>query len=220
MRRRLAILGALIMVFSLCGCSGGKKAAFSASKEAYDNINSAYVIVDEYGSNLYEAWRLGIYKEDDLSLDFLAKELNMDKEDLKAGVAYLFYEEEWASLTQEEKEEKISNGESLFDFALELVDSKFSFCVEVVSDTYKANGKVEKVQELLSTAKGQMKMLSEKYSDYEHYPALKGYYTTTNAFFDFCMSPSGSFEQVKTTINDYRNDCRNYEKDLNYIFED
>ena len=59
-------------------------------------------------------------------------------------------------------------------------------------------------------------MLSEKYSDYEHYPALKGYYTTTNAFFDFCQSPSGSFEQVKTTINEYRNDARNYDKDLNY----
>ena len=65
-----------------------------------------------------------------------------------------------------------------------------------------------------------MKTLSEKYSDYEHYPALKGYYTTTDAFFDFCQNPSGSFEQVKTTINDYRNDCRSYNKDLNYIFED
>ena len=30
-----------------------------------------------------------------------------------------------------------------------------------------------------------MKELSEEYSDYEHYPNLKGYYTTTSSFFDF-----------------------------------
>lgn len=81
----------------------------------------------------------------------------------------------------------------------------------VVSGAYAANGE---------TAKAQMKNLSENYSDYEHYPNLKGFYTTTSSFFDFCQNPTGSFEQVKTTINDYRNKARGYISDLDYIFED
>lgn len=68
--------------------------------------------------------------------------------------------------------------------------------------------KVEKAQTALDAAKAQMKELSQEYSDYEHYPNLKGYYTTTSAFFDFCNNPFGSFEQLKDTINH------------DYIFED
>ena len=78
----------------------------------------------------------------------------------------------------------------------------------------------EEAQNVLNNAKTQMKELSERYSDYEHYPNLKGYYTTTSSFFDFCQNPTGSFEQVKDTINDYKNEARDYISDLDYIFED
>ena len=99
-------------------------------------------------------------------------------------------------------------------------DDLFSFCVNSVSAAYKVNGKVEEAQTALDAAKAQMKELSQKYSDYEHYPNLKGYYTTTSSFFDFCNNPTGSFEQVKTTVNDYKNEARDYISDLDYIFED
>ena len=64
-----------------------------------------------------------------------------------------------------------------------------------------------------------MKKLSEKYSDYEHYPNLKGYYTTTKSFFDFCQNPTGSFAQYKNMLNDYRNEACDYISVLDYIFE-
>ena len=85
---------------------------------------------------------------------------------------------------------------------------------------YIENGKVDEVNALLENAKLQMKELSEKYSDYEYYPSLKEYYTTTRSFFDFCQDPTGSFEQIKGTINDYKNDARDYSNDLKYIFEE
>lgn len=71
----------------------------------------------------------------------------------------------------------------------------------------------------MESAKTQMRALSEKYSDYEHYPNLKGYYTTTSSYFEFCQNPEGTFEQVQDTINDYRNKARDYKSDLDYIFE-
>ena len=37
---------------------------------------------------------------------------------------------------------------------------------------------------------------------------------------DLCNSPDGSFEQVKLTINDYKNRIRDLTNDLNYIFAD
>ena len=79
---------------------------------------------------------------------------------------------------------------------------------------------MDEVQTAINTAKEQMKKLSDKYSDYEHYPNLKGYYTTTSSFFDFCQNPTGSFEQMKNTINDYKNEARDYISDLDYIFEE
>lgn len=35
----------------------------------------------------------------------------------------------------------------------------------------------------------QMKEIREKYSDHDHYPALKGYYTAISVFFDSCRNP-------------------------------
>ena len=96
----------------------------------------------------------------------------------------------------------------------------FSVCVLLVSKAYELNGDVEIITNHLSEAKAEMKEMSEKYSDYEHYPNLKGYFTKTNAFFEFCQNPTGSFEQVKDTINSYRNDAREFRNDLAYIFED
>ena len=69
-------------------------------------------------------------------------------------------------------------------------------------------------------AKVLMKKLSKMYSDYEHYPNLKGYYTTTKSFFDFCQNPTGSFAQYKNMLNDYRNEACDYISDLDYILEE
>ena len=99
-------------------------------------------------------------------------------------------------------------------------DGFWEFCVDAICCAYIMNGNADEAQAALDAAKTQMKELSQEYSDYEHYPNLKGYYTTTSSFFDFCLNPSGSFEQVKDTINDYRNDAREYISDLDYIFED
>lgn len=218
----LALAG--IMVLSLTACGGGKnKKAFEASKAAYDNVNAAYEITADFGSDIYEAWRLGIYDDDEVMSDgcaYLAKELHISEDEIAAGVAYSiaeFSNQEWDELSEEDKDNYISKA----DYAFKLMeDDLFSWCVTVVSNAYIANGKAEEAQNYLTEAKAQMKDLSENYSDYEHYPALKGYYTTTSSFFDFCQNPTGSFEQLKTTIEDYKTTARDYNADLDYIFED
>lgn len=220
MKKTIAVILLSGMLFMLCACGGNK--AFDAAKEAYDNVDIAYTIADEMGSDIYESWRLAIYESDEIleeGIEYLASELNVSEEDLIDGAVLTVLEitgQEWDSLTEEE----LKNYRSNIDAALEIMeDELFSFCVAAASNAYEANGKAEEAATALTAAKEIMKEMSEKYSDYEHYPNLKGYYTTTSSFFDFCQNPTGSFEQIKDTVNDYRNEARDYMSDLDYIFE-
>lgn len=223
MKKLTAIILVLVMCVSMTACGGGNKKAFEASKAAYDNVDIAYEITEQFGSDLYEAWRLGIYDDDEILEDgvaHLATELSLSEDELKEGVGYVMAEmtgEDWFEMSDEDKATITENTDIIFGL---MEDNLFSFCVMVVTGAYTANGKVEEAQNALNAAKAQMKELSEKYSDYEHYPNLKGYYTTTSSFFDFCQNPTGSFEQVKDTINDYKNEARDYISDLDYIFEE
>lgn len=220
MKKIISLVLVIIMCLSLAACGGGEKKAFEASKAAYDNIDIAYEITEQFGSDIYEAWRLGIYDDDEILDDgaaHLATELSLSADEIRAGAAYTIYQDEWDTMSEEEKEERIDKADLFFSY---MEDDLFSFCVMAVSNAYVVNGKVEEAQTALDAAKAQMKELSADYSDYEHYPNLKGYFTTTSSFFDFCQNPTGSFEQVKETINEYKNEARDYISDLDYIFEE
>ena len=219
MKRIIALLLVMVISLSLVAC-GGEKKAFEASKAAYENIDIAYKITEQFGSDIYEAWRLGIYDDDEILDDgaaHLATELSLSADEIRAGAIYTIYQDEWDTMSDEEKDELIDKADLFFSY---FEDDLFSFCVMAVSNAYVVNGKVEEAQTALNAAKAQMKELSADYSDYEHYPNLKGYFTTTSSFFDFCQNPTGSFEQVKETINKYKNEARDYLSDLDYIFED
>ena len=222
MKRTIALFLVIAMCLSLAACGGNKK-AFEASKTAYENIDIAYEITEQFGSDLYEAWRLGIYDKDEILDDgakHLATELSLSADEIRTGAAYTIAKilgENWEEMSDDDKKAYAKEADDYFAI---MEDDLFTFCVMCVSGAYAANGKVEQAQTALDAAKTQMKELSQEYSDYEHYPNLKGYYTTTSSFFDFCNNPTGSFEQVKDTINDYKNDARDYISDLDYIFED
>ena len=219
MKKLLALVLAMVMLVSFVGCGGGNKKAFEASKVAYDNIDIAYEIVEQMGSDIYDAWLLGIYDKEELienGAEYLASELLLSEDEIRAGIGCTFAEVlgmSW-NLSESYKKDIIETADDSF-YLFE--DEMFTFCVLSVKNAYEINGKVDEAQDALDLAKTQMKELSEKYSDYEHYPNLKGYYTTTSSFFDFCQNPTGSFEQVKETINDYKNEARDYISDLDYI---
>ena len=218
MKKIFALLLVTIITLSFVACGvkpTNKETAFDVAKEAYDKVDVAYEITDKFGSDIYEAWRLGIYNDDEILADgvgYLASELSLSESEIIAGVALVMADEG-------EEPETLTKSEANYIFKY-MKSNLFSFCVMVVSSAYKANGKADEAQSALDSAKDLMKKMSEKYSDYEHYPKLKEYYTTTKSFFAFCKYSNGSFEQVKTTINNYRNDARNCVSDLDYIFED
>ena len=224
MKKAVSLLLALTMVFTLCGCGSSKK-AFNISNDAYNKITEAYEITEDFGSDIYEAWRLAINEKKSVKgsgTKYLAEELSLTEDELNEGVAVALaeiYGENWNELDDTEKNKYRDTAESRYIFT-HFSDDLFSFCVKCVVGAYKANGEIDKAQVTLDEAKSLMKEMSAKYSDYEHYPNLKGYYTTTKSFFDFCQNPTGSFEQLVETINSYKNEARDYKADLDYIFED
>lgn len=221
MKKVISIILILAMCLSLCAC-GNDKEAFEISKEAYDNIATAYKITEQFATDIYEAWRIGIYEKDEISIEHLAKTMGLTEEELDEGIVYtiltMAVDSSYDEASEEDKESLRGAGDFFFDM---FKDDLFSACITVVTNAYTANGKISEAQAALDLAKGKMKEISEEYSDYEHYPNLKGYYSTTQSFFGLCQDPWGSsFEQYKTTINEYKNEARDYISDLDYIFED
>lgn len=214
MKKALSLLMALVMCLSLGACSNtatNRKAAFADSQEAFYYITEAYIAVNEFSQDIYEAWRLGVnnrssYDSDSEFSDF-ADEMNIDQIYIEQAVANL------------RGNEKFEYGDwSYLPYLYN--NSYFSAWVSVISEAYKCSGYADQIKEKLENAKDLMKKLSDAYSDYEHYPSLKKYFTNTIAFFDFCCDPEGSFEQVVDTFNAYRNNAREYFFDLNYVFSD
>lgn len=222
-----------------------KEAAFDLSKEAYGNINTAYDILSAASSDIYEAWRVGIYDASNLkklitngkkgdAAQLVANALSLPEEQFYAGLKTDFFSRAGVALSgpvYEMMDEKskasladlIKSVEEDPDFALYSAmnkDALFASCVMAVIYAYQENGVFEVVETLLGDAKQEMKQMSAQFSDYEHYPNLKGFFTNTSALFDYCKSPEGSFEQAKDTINEYRNNARKYKNDLDYLFED
>lgn len=204
-------LGIIIFAGNTNNAGGKSKEAFDNSKEAFEHITTAYISTNEFSQDIYEAWFLGVNKkynyDSEYELSDFASEMHIDLKHIQQAIAnlcnrdtYSYSDRLWESLPKRYN------------------DSYFSAWVSVISEAYKCSGSADKISEELTSAKDLMKSLSNKYSDYEHYPVLKEYFTNTLAFYDFCCNPEGSFEQVKETFNNYRNNARESFFDLNYVF--
>lgn len=214
------LMGSLVSCdkLSIPGQESPEEKAYSVSKEAYDKLTEAYAAIDTYGSDIYNAWMSGIYDDDELSLSHLASKTSLSVPELQDGLAYMILGDEYETATEEKKDEY--RNESTFSTVLLIYEQDFAACTDLVNAAYKASGKEDEIKSILNDSKALLKSLSTDYADYEHYPNLKNLYTSVNAFFEYCSSPEGSFEQSKTTINDYRNEARKYINDLEFIFED
>lgn len=255
MKSIIALLLAVIMCFSLVGCGKvtcsiegceneavedstyeesycskhlADKKAFEVSKTAYHNINSAYDIVHQFGTDLYSAWYLVSYQSSNLmntnTVKAIASEVQyLEEDEIQEGLAFVLannkYKEDWYELSQEEKDSYIElagkyEGDDFFNQTNCLFITTWS-----VIRAYEVNGKTEEARGYLETAQSYMRELSEKYSDYKHYPNLKGFFTMAGSYLDVCCDSELSFTQFKDVKNQYEKEARDYINDLDFIFD-
>lgn len=212
---------------SYCSKHLADKKAFEVSKIAYQNVNTAYDIVHKFGTDLYSAWYLVVHESRKLmdanTVEVLSSEVQyLDREELQMGLAFVLaknkYQEDWYALSEEEKDNYIDlagtyEGDDFFDQTNCLFITTWT-----VIRAFEVNGKIEEAEGYLESAQIQMRDLSEKYSDYEHYPDLKGFFSMVGAYLDVCCDSELSFSQFKDVKNQYEKEARDYINDLDFIF--
>lgn len=200
---------------------------FELSKMAYQNINSAYDITHKFGSDLYEACFLVAYQSQKLqnsnTVKYLASEVQyLNEEELQKGLAFVLannkYKEDWYELSEEQQNHYIElaiqyEGDDFFDQTNCLFITTWS-----VIRAYELNGRTAEARGYLENAQSYMRELSDKYSDYKHYPNLKGFFAMTGSYLDVCCDSGLSFTQYKEVKNQYEKEARNYINDLDFIF--
>lgn len=206
-----------------------EKLVYSNATTAYISIARAWVFVDQMGNDLYNIWHGCVWKKDELSkqgIQFFVDNTSLTEEEVVTGLAARNYLQgeysttgvKWNDLSATDQERHKTLIVNLFEKAVrsrqvpDTTDALYG-----VVNAFKLNGDMYTAQDALETAKQAMKELPE---DYLYYNELKGFYTTTSSLVDFCSTPSGNFNQYQILLNDYRKDARNYQNNLDFIFEE
>ena len=177
-----------------------KKEIFDNAKKAFEKIYEVEKYCIGGMDDIYGAWYFGIYDADDYYsstvMDALAKETpNLTKNDLEKG---------WKALGYSTKA---------------LLTYDWNYCLYTVESAQKEKGIYKNIDNNLTEAKSIMQKLTDEYNDYEYYPKLKDYYSKVASYADFFKNPTGSFNQLADTINDYENNIRTYRSDLEFLFK-
>ena len=181
--------------------------AFDTAKTAYAALNKAANSVISVMDTVYGAWHFGIFDADDSNytnvVSNLAKTGNLSESDINSGVRAL-----------------AKDYDKIFSVLLAMTgDDAFSYCVIVVNKAYEENSTFYSIKTNIESANTALKTMTADFDDYKHYPALKEFYATVSAYAAFAQNPTGSFQQLKDTINDYENSIRALRSDLSYVFD-
>lgn len=205
---------------------------FELSKVAYSNLVSAWHVADQFADDIYGIWHGCVWKKEEMSkngIQFFVDNTSLDEEEIIEGLASRHYilldfsrtGVNWNDLSDNDKQAYRNDIVKIFEKASRSGQvSAMDDSIYAIVNAYKLNGELYNAQKSLEAAKQAIKEISKEDSDYEYYPDLKGFYTTTSALIDFCTSPSGSFDQYKVSLNNYRKEAKEYMNALEFDFTD
>lgn len=231
MKKIIALVLAAVMCLSLCACETSN-ASFELAKTAYSNLVSAWHVADQFADDIYNIWHGCVWKKEEMSkngIQFFVDNTSLDEEEIIEGLASRHYilldfsrtGVNWNDLSDNDKQAYRNDVVNLFEKASRSRQAPaMDDSIYAIVGAYKLNGELYDAQKSLEAAKQAIKEISKEDSDYEYYPDLKGFYTTTSALIDFCTSPSGSFDQYKVSLNNYRKEAKEYMNALEFDFTD
>lgn len=95
------------------------------------------------------------------------------------------------------------------------VDS-FSNVVNCYIECRKNDGTYDDISKMLDDAKNSIKNIPESAS---YYSKLKEYYVEANSFYEFCLSPTGNYDDAGNKVEEFRSKCQGYKSDLSFDLE-
>lgn len=210
MRRIVSVILIIMILMFTVSCANlsqsKKEIEYEAANTAYQDLVKAHELCIDIMDSMYGAWYFSIYKYDDYSgsngFKEFCYEANLYSQDALDAVGVIFEMDNVSAYA-----------------AYETLLDDFDWSIAIVEQVYKSNGTYNDIENCLSNAKLSLKSVTNEYSDYTGYSVLKSYYSEISAYYEFCKSPTGSFAQLKTTIDNYETNLRNYKNDLSFIFE-
>lgn len=192
-----------------CNKKDPKESEFKSANDAYDYLTETHELCVDVMDSIYGAWYFAIYEADDYSstqscFNAFCSEAKLDYNDALKALNEVLQSMGYSDPTGIQQLAGLRT---------------FSVTVAVVQRVYKNNGVYDQMDSNLSKAKTSLKTVTNSYSDYTGYPTLKSYYSEASAYAEFCKSPTGSFGQLKSTIDTYETNLRNYKNDLSFIFD-
>lgn len=203
--------------------SGSSNEAYDISKSIYEELELAQVITERYGADIYEVWRLSLQNPKDFDLEEFSSGLFLSQEEITTGMFYYMLGDEYGRVLSDgsESEKKLIEESALYLpqlFGVEYSDNLAGAYVGAVFHAYVSNGGILMARSHFDTVEELLRDMSEFHSGYEHYQYLRDYYIAVNSYHTFCMTPTGTFNQYQSTMNDYVNQIRDSKVALSFIF--
>lgn len=218
MKKLMASILTIILLLTFLGCSfkPSQESTTSSTEEteeekqayeyqqaqlAYAELNKAATLCESAMDVVYGAWYFAIYEAEMGVSDYK----NYDGFEARTGLLYSEIETAMQSI-----------GLS-YDKSHYLTD--ISYAVKLAQLCLINKNVYADAQTCIENAKSYLKEVTDKYADYTSYPTLKLYYSEVSSYLEFAESPSGSFSQLKTTIDNYETNIRTYKNDLSFTLE-
>ena len=211
MKKIFTFILAALLILSLVGCSNTtpqesnslqeKEYEYEQAQKAYAELNKAANLCEDAMDVVYGAWYFAIYEAE----MGVSNYKNYDGFEARTGLKYSEIETAMQSL-----------GLS-YDKAYYLTE--ISYAVKIAQLCLINKNVYADAQSCIDNAKAYLKEVTDKYADYTAYPTLKLYYSEVSSYLEFAKSPSGSFSQLKTTIDNYETNIRTYKNDLSFTLE-
>lgn len=173
-----------------------KSYEYEQAQKAYAELNKAAALCEGAMNVIYAAWYFAIYEGD-----------KGDEFDLSEATGLTYGE-----ISDVLKSWGYSTADPI-DYG------SFNNTVMIAKYALIKRGVYSDAQACIDNAKTYLKEVTNEYADYTSYPTLKLYYSEVSSYLEFAQSPSGSFSQLKTTIDNYETKIRTYKNDLSFTLE-
>lgn len=173
-------------------------ASYENAKQAYEKLKEVASLCVDGMDSIYGAWYFGIYKADDAYSSLFFSSMSYEVPGLSSK-----------ELEAAAKKLGISASSAM---------KSWQKCLWIAEKAIEMRGDYDTISANMAEAEKTLQLLTDEYEDYTYYPKLKEYYASIASYVEFYKNPTGSFNQLADTVNNYENGIRTLETDVGFLF--
>lgn len=214
-KKQCIIMSTLFMAMGVVGCgsSNSDNVAQSATqatvqedkdeaKNVYKELNDTVTGIDTLADDILNIWHYAIFDSKGYT--------DLYEISVMMGVDYNTLIE---VLNKTNYLDSVYIGDKLEG---SITSASFSQAIACYIDCRQTDGSIDKINQSLNNVKDTIKNIPESAS---YYSKLKEYYVEANSFYEFCISPTGNYDDAGNKVEDFRTKCQGYKSDLSFDLE-